>query len=105
MHIKICGITNTNDALYAVQAGATHLGIIFVQESPRFVKVQEAKDIVDAVQNKAIVVGVFQNQSPETNTETVVKTGIDAVQLHGDEDPAFCRSIALRVGKAVIKTI
>ena len=105
MHIKICGITNINDALHAVQAGATHLGIIFVEQSPRFVKLQEAKNIVDAVEKNVIVVGVFQNQSPETITETVVKTGIDAVQLHGDEDPAFCRSIALRVGKAVIKTI
>jgi phosphoribosylanthranilate isomerase len=105
INIKICGLTNTSDALLAVRAGATHLGIIFVQESPRCINLQDAQKIVEAVQKKAVVVGVFQNQSPETIAETVVKTGIDAVQLHGDEDPAFCRSIALRLGKDVIKTI
>jgi phosphoribosylanthranilate isomerase len=105
MHIKICGTTNSNDALQAVQAGATHLGMIFVEASPRCVTGQEAQKIAAAVQKQAIVVGVFQNQSLEAIAEIAVMTQIDAVQLHGSEDPAFCRSIALRLGKPVIKTI
>jgi phosphoribosylanthranilate isomerase len=105
MHIKICGITNIEDALHAVQAGASHLGIIFVQESPRYVTPEDAQKIVAAVKSTAVVVGVFQNHSAEAIAEIVVKTGIDAIQLHGAEDPAFCRSIGLRLGKPVIKTI
>jgi phosphoribosylanthranilate isomerase len=105
MHIKICGITNTKDALHAVQAGASHLGMIFVETSPRCVASAEAQKIVAAVNKKAIVVGVFQNHSLEHIAETAVTTGIDAIQLHGEEDVAFCRSIALRLCKPVIKTI
>ena len=104
MHIKICGLTNTDDALHAVQAGASHLGIIFVRQSPRFVSLEEASKIVQAVQGKALTVGVFQNHSLEEITEAAVNTGIDIIQLHGDEDAAFCRSIALRTGKKLIKT-
>jgi phosphoribosylanthranilate isomerase len=105
MHIKICGITNAVDALQAVQAGATHLGMIFVEKSPRHVTPQDAEKITAAVAKRAVLVGVFQNHSPEAIAEIVVTTGLDAIQLHGDEDPAFCRSIALRLGKPVIKTI
>ncbi len=106
MLIKICGLTNTDDALHAVQAGASHLGIIFVSQSPRCVGPGQAKKrIVQAVQGKALCVGVFQNHSQEEITEVAVNTAIDIIQLHGDEDAAFCRSIALRTGKKLIKTI
>jgi phosphoribosylanthranilate isomerase len=105
MHIKICGLTNTDDALHAVRAGASHLGIIFVKQSPRFVSPDDASKIVQAVQGKALTVGVFQNQSLEEIAEIAVNTGIDLIQLHGGEDAVFCRSIALRLGKQLIKTI
>jgi phosphoribosylanthranilate isomerase len=111
MHIKICGITNTEDALQAVQAGASHIGLIFVENSPRFVTTKRARDIVAALHEtskagkKTTAVGVFQNHSHEQIAEIVIETGIDIIQLHGSEDPAFCRSIGLRLGKPVIKTV
>ena len=106
MHVKICGITNKQDALHAVSAGATHIGMIFVEDSPRSInEIQTAREIGQAVGENAYMVGVFQNQTAETIAQIAVHAKIDLVQLHGNEDPAFCRSIGLRLGKPVIKSI
>jgi len=106
MHVKICGITSKQDALHAVSAGATHIGMIFVEGSPRSInEIQTAREIGQAVGENAYMVGVFQNQTAETIAQIAVHAKIDLVQLHGNEDPAFCRSIGLRLGKPVIKSI
>jgi phosphoribosylanthranilate isomerase len=105
MHIKICGITNMEDALHAVQSGASHLGLIFVEKSPRCVAPEEAARIVAGVKSRALTVGVFQNHDVEEISKIVKETGIDLVQLHGEETPAFCKQLRKALDKPVIKTI
>ncbi len=87
--IKICGITNYNDAALAVKLGAEYIGFIFA-ESPRQVKADTVADILHRLReqglNKSVkTVGVFVNEQPETIEKILTQTGIDLIQLHGDE--------------------
>jgi phosphoribosylanthranilate isomerase len=86
VRVKICGITRTDDALVAVEAGADAIGLIFA-ESPRRVTVERAAEIVSVLPPWVTAVGVFVNVSPEAVAETVRRVGLTAVQLHGDEAP------------------
>jgi phosphoribosylanthranilate isomerase len=99
--IKICGITNPADARLAVSLGADYVGVIFA-ESPRRVSVQRALEIRDAVSG-VLLVGVFRNQSLDDVVSMTRAAGIDLVQLHGDESPAFCNEVQKQTGKPVIK--
>ncbi|MBU6455148.1 MAG: phosphoribosylanthranilate isomerase [Cyanobacteria bacterium REEB67] len=105
MFKKICGITNVEDALHAVAAGATHIGLIFVPGTPRLVSLEKAAEISAAVDKKAIVVGVFQNQSEEEIAAAVAAADLQAIQLHGQEKPEFCQKLGEKHGLPVIKTI
>jgi len=135
--VKVCGITNADDAIVACQAGANLIGTIFVPKSKRCVSAEQGKAVVDAVRNfgertartavkstpagspisqmvsnariieeaskRPLVVGVFQNQSPEFIREMVETCGLDLVQLHGSEgmeatSPELCGGVpAIRV--------
>jgi indole-3-glycerol phosphate synthase/phosphoribosylanthranilate isomerase len=125
--IKVCGITNADDALVACRAGANLIGVIFAEKSKRCVTPEQAKEVVQAVRNfgersqrttipmpddstanplspmahlvacsrslteatrRPVVVGVFQNHSPEFVREMVQECGLDLVQLHGSEGMA-----------------
>ena len=105
MFVKICGITNKEDALQAVSAGATHIGLIFAPGSPRCIDSVKAKTITEAIAGKALVVGVFQNQPAATIVETCASANLDIIQLHGNEDAVFCKEIGEQTKKPVIKTI
>src|ERR1700756_896459 len=85
--VKICGTTNLEDALLAVEAGADALGFIFYQKSPRRVEVETARDIVRKLPDRTDKVGVFVDQSAERIREIVSYAGLTAAQLHG-ETPA-----------------
>lgn len=87
--VKICGITNRDDALAAVEAGANALGFVFYEKSPRRVTPKTARSIIDAVPAKIEKVGVFVNETVDHVRQIVNETGLTAVQLHGDEDKAF----------------
>lgn len=91
--IKICGITNLDDALAAADAGANALGFIFYSKSPRFVSAESARSIVAKITRDIEKVGVFVNEPMEKVRDTVKEVGLTAVQLHGDESVEFSRSL------------
>jgi phosphoribosylanthranilate isomerase len=89
--LKICGITNPDDALYAVDQGADALGLNFYSRSPRFVSRELAAAIVDAVDaaHEASIGGVFVNEPEDGWQLTRFQSGIHFSQFHGDEPPEF----------------
>ncbi|MFZ2154594.1 MAG: phosphoribosylanthranilate isomerase [Bradyrhizobium sp.] len=89
--IKICGITNLDDAMAAVDFGSDALGFVFFRESPRAISPQNAASIIAKLPAFTTTVGVFVD-SPQDEIQKIVNmTGIDAIQLHGDEPPESCR--------------
>ena len=99
--IKICGVTRPEDAAHAVACGAEAIGINFFPGSPRFVPADRARETVEAVADRAEVVGVFVNEAPETILALCGRLGIRRVQLHGDEPPGDASRIPLWRIKAV----
>lgn len=83
--VKICGITNLDDALAAVDCGADYLGFIFVRKSPRCVEAEVVAAIVRKLPARVGKVGVFVNRPPDQVTETLEACGLDIAQLHGEE--------------------
>ena len=83
--VKICGMTNLEDALVAVEAGADAVGFVFYEKSPRNVGVQTAREIVESLPASAEKVGVFVGADAEHIREVVSKAGLTAVQLHGKQ--------------------
>jgi phosphoribosylanthranilate isomerase len=114
VRIKICGITNLEDARAAIAAGADMLGFNFYRPSPRFIDPEHVRAIIESVQKEMqsserelTTVGVFVNEpSPSALLETADKAGVDAFQLHGDESADFCRNLkTLAPDRFMIKVI
>jgi indole-3-glycerol phosphate synthase/phosphoribosylanthranilate isomerase len=83
--VKVCGVARPEDAAFAADAGATHIGMIFAERSPRKIG-DEAAEIAPVVRAKGVkTVGVFQDQEPGFVTASAKRLGLDAVQLHGSE--------------------
>lgn len=102
--IKICGITNLDDAVAAAAAGADALGFNFYKPSPRYISPQQAREIIARLPLSILTVGVFVNEdSPETVRSIAAEARVTALQLHGDETPAYCRE--LNNDRYVIKTL
>jgi phosphoribosylanthranilate isomerase len=101
MLVKICGITRLEDATAAVALGAHALGFVFWPESPRRVDPGLARSIIAALPPFVTPVGVFVNQSSEYVNLVAAVAGLGAVQLHGDESPAFADAMVRPVIKAV----
>lgn len=97
--VKICGITNTEDALTAVTAGADALGFIFYRKSPRYVEPAVVREIVAGLPPFISTVGVFVNEARETVNRIVEETGIRLIQLHGNESCDECRDYPVKVIK------
>jgi phosphoribosylanthranilate isomerase len=89
--IKICGITNLEDALCAASCGADAIGFIFHPPSPRFIADERVKEIIASLPAGIATVGVFVNREAEEVAQTVEDCGLDLIQLHGDESPEYCR--------------
>jgi len=90
--VKICGITNYEDAAAAVDMGADLLGFNFYPKSPRFITSEKAGEIISKLPGFIDIAGVFVNASLEQIRETIDLCQLNWVQLHGDEDPEFCNS-------------
>ena len=104
MWTKICGFTNQETAIAAVDSGANAVGLNFYQPSTRYVEPSVAKHICDAVGGNAMRIGLFVNEPIGSIRETVQSVGLDAIQLHGDEDAAeVVRVIRELPTKGVIK--
>lgn len=92
--VKICGITNYEDGVAAMEMGADVLGFNFYPQSPRYVRPEQAAEIVRRLPAFIDIAGVFVNSSLEDVREIAGRCQLDWVQLHGDENPEFCRWLA-----------
>jgi phosphoribosylanthranilate isomerase len=97
--VKICGITNLEDAMVAVEAGCDALGFVFAK-GPRRVSVDEARAIIQSLPPFVKTVGLFVNEDPDVVREVAKICRLDLLQFHGDEDPEYCEGFDLRVIKA-----
>ena len=98
--VKICGMTQLKDALFAVEQGVDAVGFIFYKKSPRAVTMKTVREIITKLPPLVDTVGVFVNESAERVNKIADYCGLDLVQLHGEDSPAFCRKIHRRVIKA-----
>jgi phosphoribosylanthranilate isomerase len=98
--VKICGITNLDDALAAVDAGADALGFNFYQRSPRYITPETARTIIDGLPANVLTVGVFVNEELHTIEKSASEAGVSVLQLHGSESPEYCKQLQ---GRYVIK--
>jgi phosphoribosylanthranilate isomerase len=98
--IKICGITNLNDALLASELGADALGFIFYSKSPRYVVPEAAREIITQLPPFVVSVGVFVDEEAAVVRELAARVGLDWLQLHGQESPDYCQNLGRRVIKA-----
>jgi phosphoribosylanthranilate isomerase len=99
--VKICGITNLDDALSAVKAGCDALGFVFYAKSPRAVTPEQAAEIISNVPAFVTSVALFVNESSEVVNQVIAKTDIDLLQFHGDESAEFCSSFSRPYIKAL----
>lgn len=103
--IKICGLTDLSEATWLAQSGADCIGLNFWPRSKRYVSFEQGRQLVDALRasgpESLRVVGLFVNAEMEHIRRCVAETGIDRIQLHGDESPAFAKELGEACGMAI----
>lgn len=99
--VKICGITNLEDALAVVDGGADAIGFVFYPESPRFIDPGKAHNIITKLPVFVTTVGVFVDESEDLIRRILRESGVQVLQFHGSESPVLCT----RFREKVIKTI
>jgi phosphoribosylanthranilate isomerase len=102
MQVKICGITNMEDAQCVAENWAAAVGFIFHPPSPRYIEPQKAAEINRLLPQNLVKVGVFVNQKEEVVHRIYEDCRLDMIQLHGDESPEFCRQFP---GDRIIKAL
>jgi phosphoribosylanthranilate isomerase len=90
VRVKICGITNLEDASYAVRQGADALGFVFYKKSPRYIKPEKARAIISQLPKFVQKVGVFVNAREASIRKIARNLKLDILQLHGNESREFC---------------
>lgn len=98
--VKICGITNSADALAAVEAGADAIGLMFYEPSPRNVSLETAAKIARELPPSIVKVGVFVNATEQIVSQAISECGLNIAQFHGDETPEFCSLFPVMTIKA-----
>lgn len=99
--VKICGITSVEDALAAAEAGADAIGLMFYEQSPRFVTIEQAQIISQQLPPYIMRVGVFVNPEPGLVGTAMSHCGLTLLQFHGDEQNDFCCQFGLMSMKAI----
>ncbi|MBI4640303.1 MAG: phosphoribosylanthranilate isomerase [Candidatus Tectomicrobia bacterium] len=99
--VKICGITNLYDALYAVEAGADALGFVFYEPVPRYIRPEEARRIISFLPPFLTTVGLFVNPTLARVKEIIEVAQVDAIQLHGEIDPEVVNMLGKRAIMAI----
>ncbi|MFO1519710.1 MAG: phosphoribosylanthranilate isomerase [bacterium] len=99
--VKICGLTNLEDTLAAIEMGADLLGFNFYPESPRYLAYEKAEMIFQEVPPNILKVGVFVNEDIQTVIDLACQIGLDYLQFHGDESPEYCNPIGRPWFKAI----
>ncbi len=99
--IKICGITNVQDARVAVAAGADALGFVMYRESPRHAEPAAVRSIVAELPPFVLPIGVFVNEDPVVVRNLMDNCGLALAQLHGDESASYCETLGRPVLKAL----
>jgi phosphoribosylanthranilate isomerase len=89
--VKICGITNLQDAKNALSAGCDALGFVFYKKSPRYISPQKAKDIIKGLAKDITKIGVFVDAGEWEIKEIAKSCGLNVLQFHGHESPQFCK--------------
>jgi phosphoribosylanthranilate isomerase len=100
MRIKICGITNLDDAFVCSENGADALGFIFFRDSKRYIDYDKARSIIKELPFFIMKIGVFVNKDIKKINEVAENIGLNGVQLHGDESPECIKKIQLPVIKS-----
>ena len=103
--VKICGITNLEDAEQSVRLGAWAIGINHHPQSPRYCEPGAAAEIGAGLKRRCEVAGVFVNATLDEVARAADEEQLSMLQLHGDEGPAFCAEAARRTGCKVIKAV
>lgn len=104
--IKICGVQRPEHAEVAIKAGADLIGLVFYPGSKRYITLEEARAVRQAVpRDQAVLVGLFVNQPLDEIAELADACGLDSIQLSGSEPPEFCRAVMLRTGRPVVKMV
>ncbi len=88
--IKICGITNPDDAAWVANLGADYLGMVFARDSKRKISLEKAREIVDAVPPFIEKVGLFVNEEPKVVNKILALCKLEVLQFHGEETPDYC---------------
>jgi len=99
--VKICGITRIQDALLSAELGAWAVGFVFYQKSKRFIDPLETRKIIEQLPDTIKKVGVFVNPTAQYVKETVEKSGLTTVQLHGEESSEFCADLKYEIIKCL----
>lgn len=103
LKVKICGITNYDDALNATNLGADYLGFQLIKDSPKKVSDKMLKEVNEKLPPFVLAVGIFVDQDCKAIAKVVKKTGIKVVQLNGNETPEFCKALSVSLGIKVFK--
>ena len=98
--VKVCGITNLEDAWTATEAGADALGFVFVPNTPRYIEPDHANAIMRQIPPQVVTIGLFADADSAQIQEVATNCRLDAIQLHGNEPPELCHSLNLKVIKA-----
>lgn len=101
--VKICGITNLEDALLSAKFGADALGFNFYEKSSRYILPEKAREIIEQLPKEILKVGVFVNESLDKIIEAAAIAELGALQLHGEETPEFAGELKAKTNLEIIK--